>query len=93
MTPSQEEVEMRIVPLALSLVILIGCASSEDVPPEGALGPGTKVVTGKVDPSTLIALDGTICNVTPLKFRDTAAGDRVWCDWRRRSEGPEPGGA
>lgn len=78
--------------LVLSLVVVSGCASSEDAPPEGPLGPGTKTVTSKVEPSTLVALDGTICNVMPLKFRETRVGDEVWCDWRSRSEGPGRGG-
>lgn len=84
---------MRINLLAVALVILSGCALSEEVPPEGPLGPGAKIVTSKVEPSTLVAADGTICNVTPLKFKDTAIGDEAWCDWRSRSEGPLRGGA
>ena len=82
---------MRIALLAVSLLALSGCATSEALPPEGPVGPGTKIVTSKVEPSTLVAADGTLCNVTPLKFRDTAIGDGVWCDWRRRSEGPPRG--
>lgn len=84
---------MNVLLLVISLVVLSGCASSEHVPPEGPLGPGTKTVTSKVDPSTLVAVDGTICNVTPLRFRDTTVGDEVWCEWRSQSEGPNRGGA
>lgn len=79
---------MKMKLLAVALVVLSACATSEDIPPEGPLGPGTKTVTSKVDPSTLVAMDGTICNVTPAKFRGTDVGDQAWCDWRSRSEGP-----
>ena len=74
-------------------LILFGCASSDDSPPEGPLGPGMKTVTSKQVPSTLIAMDGTVCNVMPWKFEATKVGDEAWCDWRSRSEGPQMGGA
>lgn len=84
---------MRGFLLPVLLVLLSGCASSDDVLPEGPLGPGMKTVTSKESPTTLTALDGTICNVMPWKFEATKVGDEVWCDWRSRSEGPQRGGA
>ena len=39
---------MRLLLLALSLVFMSGCASSEDVPPEGPLGPGVKPKPGVI---------------------------------------------
>ena len=85
---------MRITALAICLVLFGGCAASEDLPPEGPLGPGVKTVTSKVAPSTLVAVDGTICTVMPRRFETTKVGDRASCDWRSRSEGPRPvGGA
>lgn len=83
---------MRVAAMGIALALLCGCASSDDIPPEGPLGPRMKTVTSKEAPSTLIAMDGTICNVAPFKFEGTRVGDRAWCDWRRRSEGPRMGG-
>jgi hypothetical protein len=58
----------------------------------GSLGPqGSKAVTiaasrkvvwGKEEPATLIAQDRTRCIVTADKFRETAIGEQVTCDWR-----------
>lgn len=73
---------MRAVLVALALIFLPGCSATEDVPPGGRLGPGTKTVTSKVQPSTLVAIDGTVCNVSPRKFEATKVGDDVWCEWR-----------
>lgn len=84
---------MRIGVFTIVVAISFACASSDDVPPGGPTGPGLKMVTGKEAPSTLIAADGTICNVMPWRFGGTDVGDRVWCNWRRRSEGPRSGGA
>jgi hypothetical protein len=79
---------MRIPFPAMALAALLGCASSQEPQLDGPIGRGTKVVTSKVEPSTLIAADGTLCNVSALRFRDTAIGDVVSCEWRQRSEGP-----
>lgn len=83
---------MRFGALAIVVASSFACASSDDIPPGGPTGPGLKTVTSKEAPSTLIAADGTICNVMPWRFEGTEAGDQVWCDWRSRSEGPTPGG-
>ena len=40
-----------------------------------------KVVT-KQAPETLVADDGTICRVAPDRFRSTAAGALVYCNWQ-----------
>jgi len=46
-------------------------------------GPGVKRVAAKQPPSLLLAADGTGCDVSPDRFRDTAVGDMVNCpDWR-----------
>ncbi|HUG39258.1 MAG TPA: hypothetical protein VMM12_02175 [Longimicrobiales bacterium] len=82
---------MRLVLLALVLMVLPSCATSEDVPPGGMTGPGMKTVSSKQAPSTLIAVDGTICNVMPKKYEETGVGDTAWCDWRNRSAGPPRG--
>ena len=41
-----------------------------------------KQVSGKDGPSTLIALDGTRCQVNEKRYQETAVGELVWCDWR-----------
>jgi hypothetical protein len=40
-----------------------------------------KVVSGKEEPTTLIALDGSTCSVSAQRFRETAIGEKVWCAW------------
>ena len=50
--------------------------------PEASLGMARKEVTGKEEPRTLIAVDGTRCTVTESRFRDVAHGDKVWCPWK-----------
>lgn len=47
-----------------------------------------KVVARKEDPSTLIAQDRTRCAVPATKYRDSAVGDNVWCDWRSDNRAP-----
>ena len=46
------------------------------------LGWSTKRVLTKQEPSTLIAQDGTICRVTPDRFKDTQVGRDTACDWQ-----------
>ena len=36
----------------------------------------------KQEPSTLIAQDGTICRVTPDRFKDTQVGRDTACNWQ-----------
>ena len=46
-------------------------------------GPGIKRVATKRPPSLLLAEDGTGCDVSPDRFRDTDVGDLFDCpDWR-----------
>ena len=47
-----------------------------------------KRVDSKVDPATLVALDGSRCTVTESRYRDIKAGDNVSCDWRVGSRAP-----
>jgi hypothetical protein len=44
-------------------------------------GFGPKAVTGKREPTRLIARDGTSCVVSEKKFQSTALGTSVWCTW------------
>ena len=45
-------------------------------------GLARKAVHGKQDPVTLVAADGTRCPVTEKRYRETAIGEVVWCQWR-----------
>jgi hypothetical protein len=40
-----------------------------------------KSVSGKEPRTTLIALDGSRCQVTERRYRETAIGEKVWCAW------------
>jgi len=46
------------------------------------LGWATKRVLTKQAPSTLIAPDGTICRVSPDRFKDTQVGRDTACEWQ-----------
>ena len=51
-------------------------ASTKEIP------VGSKKVSGKEAPSTLIAVDGTRCQVTANKYDETSIGESVLCNWR-----------
>jgi hypothetical protein len=42
---------------------------------------GQKVVHGKQDPATLIAVDGSKCIVPEKRFREVVVGEKVVCGW------------
>ena len=46
------------------------------------LGWYTKRVVTKQAPETLYAEDGTICRLSPERFRDTAVGALLYCNWQ-----------
>src|SRR5690348_12596779 len=46
------------------------------------LGWATKRVLTKQAPSTLIAQDGTVCRVSPDRFKDTQVGRDTACEWQ-----------
>ena len=45
-------------------------------------GMAKKEVFGKREPVTLISKDKTECTVPEPKFRETAVGEKVRCEWR-----------
>jgi hypothetical protein len=51
-------------------------------PAHDRLGWYTKKVVAKTPPETLNAGDGTICRVSPDRFRDTALEALVHCNWQ-----------
>jgi len=72
-------------------LLVSGCGSRPPViepAPHGAvvtsarIGMYTKAVMTKKEPDTLLADDGTICRVSPDRFRDTAAHTLVYCNWQ-----------
>jgi len=50
-----------------------------------SLGLARKVVAGKEEPTTLLAVDGDRCTTTPEHFKEVRVGDRAWCAWRQAS--------
>ena len=46
------------------------------------IGWATKRVLTKQEPSTLLAQDGTICRVTPDRFKSTEIGRDTACNWQ-----------
>lgn len=79
-----------IAAIALLAVPLTGCTSTTRVGarPGGVVvnsantGWATKKVVTKKPPEALMALDGTICRVSPDRFKDTAVGALVPCNWQ-----------
>ena len=77
------------VTLAL-LLISAACARPFVEPKPGGgvtvksarLGWYTKKVITKREPETLLAEDGTICRVSPDRFRATKSGSAVLCNWQ-----------
>jgi hypothetical protein len=65
--------------------------SGRTIDPVGSAQPNTaagtnsglsrREVSAKAEPASLYARDGAHCKVTPDRFKDTAVGDRVWCNW------------
>ncbi len=79
---------MRKVPLLIAtLAVSLSCALPRTVQVGGEEGPGSKTVSAKEEPATLIAADGTVCLVTASRFNRVKTGDRVWCNWRPYGSG------
>ena len=77
--------------LALGLLLIgAGCARPVVEPKPGGgvtvtsarIGWYTKKVMTKREPETLLAEDGTICRVSPDRFRATKSGSAVLCNWQ-----------
>ena len=41
-----------------------------------------KAVHGKEPKTILVAHDGSRCQVTEKRYRETAVGEKVWCVWQ-----------
>ena len=80
--------------VAASMILLVGCRAPKSavggvrtgsggvVVRTDATGWRTKNVVAKRPPEALLADDGTMCRVAPDRFRDTAEGTAVYCNWQ-----------
>lgn len=74
----------------LVLLACVACGPGARVRPtaggvtvdQARIGWATKRVITKQEPSTLLAQDGTICRVSPDRFKDTQVGRDTTCDWQ-----------
>ena len=48
---------------------------------DGDVPLAQKVVHGKEPRTTLLAHDGTRCQVTEKRYNEIAIGEQVWCVW------------
>jgi hypothetical protein len=78
--------------LAVAILLSLASCSWLPIPVEGerpllgSKGPQRKTVAAKEAPTTLVAVDGTVCIVPAAKFESTEVDDRVWCAWTARWE-------
>jgi hypothetical protein len=77
----------RLLLVAAASALLPGCMLGSG----GAFSAGPKTVGSKEPPITLVAVDGSHCQVAPDRFERTKIGDRVWCGWRDPGAAPRPG--
>jgi hypothetical protein len=75
---------MRNILIVALVALLSSCALPNRLQMGGRDGLGNKVVSGKEEPATLVAVDGTLCTVPAPRFDRIKPGDRVWCNWRPR---------
>jgi hypothetical protein len=77
-------------PLTLGLLLSSSACAGRYVEPNptggvvvksARIGWYTKKVVTKQEPETLLAEDGTICRVSPDRFRATKFGSMVLCNW------------
>jgi hypothetical protein len=58
---------------------IIGPAAADTV----SLAMARKSVYGKEAPATVVAADGSRCNVTKKRFDEVKEGEKLLCAWRR----------
>lgn len=79
---------MRKIFVVIAGVVACGPGARVSATPGGVrvdqprLGWATKRVLTKQEPSTLLAQDGTICRVTPDRFKSTEIGRDTACNWQ-----------
>jgi predicted small secreted protein len=73
----------RVVSVLALSVLLDGCVNTV----AGIIGEsvcvllGDKVVSSKVEPNVLVAMDGTLCTVSPERWEKAEVGHRYFCHW------------
>lgn len=80
---------IRLVLLGIGFGLAAGCPGRHvEVGPGGVIASSRetgwyrkKVVT-KQEPETLLAEDGTICRVSPDRYKATRIGTVVYCNWQ-----------
>ena len=80
---------MRKISVVVACVVACGPGAQVRPTPGGVrvdepayVGWATKRVLTKQEPSTLLAQDGTICRVSPDRFKSTEIGRDTACDWQ-----------
>jgi hypothetical protein len=72
----------RVAALVVLALGLSGCGHlMESVANVAGLPSQSKRVSTKVPPTTLVAEDGTICQVPEVRFERIEAGDVITCVW------------
>lgn len=82
---------MRLALLMIGILAISGCGLTQRLQVGDRSGPGSKTVSAKEPPATLVAIDGSLCRTTARKYEDVKVGDRVWCYWLDRGAGPDIG--
>jgi hypothetical protein len=83
---------MRPILVGMLALALAACGARHPVQWGPQTGWGYKTVQAKEAPATLIAVDESICRVTPARYQRTDVGERVACHWQSRGGArPVPG--
>lgn len=74
---------IRPTAAVFALALAAGCATIPIPGFEQVRGPDLerKPVTGKKEPTLLVADDGSRCNTTRERWERARTGQRVWCVW------------
>lgn len=73
----------HIIGVLAASVLLTGCVNTlAGVVGESVGVPlGDKVVSSKVEPNVLVAMDGASCTVSKERWEKASVGERYFCNW------------
>lgn len=73
----------RVISVLALSVLLAGCVRTiAGIVGESVGVPlGDKVVSSKVEPNVLVAMDGTSCTVSKERWEKAEVGGRYFCSW------------
>ena len=73
----------RILALLTVSVLLTGCVNTlAGIVGESVGVPlGDRIVSSKVEPNVLIAMDGASCTVSKERWEKAKVGDHYFCNW------------